>query len=84
MASYTLVRTSRPRISAGQAEIVYMCLEPYGSIHNLEELVSEASGRNYKATFKRADSTTIEESLLYHLHRFIEMGIVRMVDDQNS
>ena len=53
---YTLTSAAKPHISDGgkdvvQADILYKCLEPYGSIHTLEQLISAAKSRNYESTF---------------------------------
>jgi hypothetical protein len=77
---YSILAYSHPNIPEGQAEIVYKCLEPYGSIHSLEDLVIEAKSRKCASTFKQPD-TSIPESLLYHLRRFIKEGWVRVVED---
>jgi hypothetical protein len=55
--------------------IVYMCLEPSGSVHSLEGLVRDCIRRGYKATFKPAD-TDIRKSILYHLGRLDELGLI--------
>jgi len=83
---YTLVSAAKPHISDGgkdivQADILYKCLEPYGSIRTLAELISAAKSRNYESTFKRENSATVRESLLYHLNRFKKKGIVSVVED---
>ncbi|HEY1657351.1 MAG TPA: hypothetical protein VGG14_03325 [Candidatus Sulfotelmatobacter sp.] len=83
---YTLTSAAKPHISDGgkdvvQADILYKCLEPYGSIHTLEGLIVAAKSRNYESTFKRENSATVRESLLYHLNRFKKNGIVRFVED---
>ena len=83
---YTLVSAAKPHISDSgkdvvQADILYRCLEPYGSIHTLQQLIGAAKSRNYESTFKRDNSATIRESLLYHLNRFKKRGIVRIVED---
>ena len=86
---YTLTSAARPHISDGgkdivQADILYKCFEPYGSIHTLEQLVSAAKSRNYESTFKRENSATVRESLLYHLNRFKKRGIVRVLGDTSD
>jgi negative regulator of sigma E activity len=63
------------------AEVLYKCLEPYGSIYTLEQLIAAAKKRNYESTFKREKSATVRESLLYHLNRFKKRGFVRVVED---
>jgi len=82
---YTLTSAAKPHISDGgkdivQADILYKCLEPYGSIHTLEQLISAGKSRNYESTFKRENSATVRDSLLYHLNRFKKKGIVRIVE----
>jgi hypothetical protein len=83
MKRYSLARAARPNIPRGQAETVYKCLEPYGSFHTLEDLVIEAKSRKYASTFKQPD-TSIPESLLYHLRRFIKEGWVRLIEDSDE
>jgi len=67
---FALTRASRPRIQRGQMTIVYQCLEPYPSVHSLEDLVRSCHDRNYASTFK--SETDIRKSLLYHLNRLIK------------
>jgi hypothetical protein len=88
MTRYTLTSAEKRAISkrrVSQAVIVYELLQPYGTKHSLEELIAAAEKRNYQETFKRSGSateppsTTVHESLLYHLRRFIKAGLVEMV-----
>ena len=83
MRKYTLTSAARPRVSEGQTEILYKCLEPFGTLRTLVELISEARRRNYLSTFKRED-LPIRESLLYHLNRFVKSGAVRAVEGQSG
>jgi hypothetical protein len=46
--------------------------------HSLEDLVEKAEKRRLSAHFKKRDSTTVRESVQYHLSHFIKDGIVRM------
>jgi len=62
MKKYELTSAAYPRLSEGEAEVVYKCLEPYGTRHSLEELTKEASKRKLSAHFKSASSTTIPDS----------------------
>jgi hypothetical protein len=83
---YTLTSAAKPHISDGgkdvvQAEILYKCLEPYGSIYTLKQLIVAAKSRNYESTFKHERSTTMRESLLYQLNRFKKKGFVNIVED---
>ena len=55
--------------------IVYMCLEPSGSIHSLEDLVRDCARREYKATFKDPN-TDIRKSILYHLNLPEQLGLI--------
>jgi hypothetical protein len=75
---FALTRQSRPKIQEGQQTIVYMCLEPFGSVHSLEELVRDCIRRNYKATFKD-QNTDIRKSILYHLNLLAESKLIREV-----
>ena len=59
--------------------IVYMCLEPFGSVHPLTGLVRECSSRGYKSTFKDPN-TDISKSILYHLRLLKEKGLIQEVD----
>ena len=63
--------------------IVYMCLEPSGSVHSLEELVRDCTRRGYKSTFKSADED-IRKSILYRLNLLDEKGLVREIRDVPS
>jgi hypothetical protein len=58
--------------------IVYMCLEPFGSVHSLEDLVRDCTGRGYKSTFRDA-SNDIRKSILYHLNRLEDLALIRQV-----
>jgi hypothetical protein len=71
---FTLTRQSRPKIQEGQQTIVYMCLEPCGSVHSLEDLVRDCNRRGYKA----ADED-IRKSILYHLNLLDVGGLVQEV-----
>ena len=75
---FTLTRQSRPKIQEGQMTIVYMCLEPFGTIQSLEELVRSCSRRGYKSTFKRADED-IHKSILHHINLLNELGLIQEV-----
>ncbi|MGA2697920.1 MAG: hypothetical protein ABSE92_17810 [Terriglobales bacterium] len=76
---FALTRQSRSQIQEGQQTIVYMCLEPFGSVHSSEELVRACTGRNYKATFKDPN-TDILKSILYHLNLLAERDLIREAD----
>jgi repressor of nif and glnA expression len=80
---FALTRPARPQIQEGQMTIVYMCLEPSGSVHSLEELVRDCTRRGYKSTFKSADED-IRKSILYHLNLLDEKGLVREIRDVPS
>ena len=58
--------------------IIYMCLEPSGSVHSLEELVRDCTRRGYKATFKDPN-TDIRKSILYHLDLLEQLGLIAQV-----
>jgi len=58
--------------------ILYMCLEPFASVHSLADLVRECKGRGYKATFKDPN-TDISKSVLYHLKLLKEKGLIQEV-----
>lgn len=76
---YELASAAYPRLSQGEAEVVYKCLEPFGTSHSLDELVNEAKKRHLEALFKRRDSTTVMKCGHHHLRLFKEAGIVRVV-----
>jgi hypothetical protein len=75
---FALTRQSRPKIQEGQQTIVYVCLEPFGSEHSLENLVRDCISRNYKATYKDPE-TDIRKSILYHLNLLAESKLIREV-----
>ncbi len=83
MKRYFLTHAAWPNVPRGQAETVYKCLEPYGAVHSLQELVIEAKSRKIASTFKQPD-TSIHECLLYHLNRFKNAGWVRVVEDVDA
>jgi len=58
--------------------IVYMCLEPFGSVHSLEELVRDCTRRSYKTTFKDPNNDT-RKSILCHLNLLAESGVIQEV-----
>jgi hypothetical protein len=58
--------------------IVYMCLEPSGSVHSLEDLVRDCSRRGYKATFTNPN-TDIRKFILYHLDLMEQLGLITEV-----
>jgi hypothetical protein len=58
--------------------IVYMCLEPLGTVLSLEELVQGCIRRGYKSTFKSADED-IRRSILYHINKLDELGLIQEV-----
>ena len=58
--------------------IVYMCLEPFGTVQSLEELVRNCSRRGYKSTFKSPDED-IRKSILHHLQLLNELGLIQEV-----
>lgn len=72
--TYALTSAAIPRLSDGtkdfiQAEIVYKCLEPFGSHQTLEQLVLTATKLKLETTFRSETSTTVRESLIYHLNQ---------------
>jgi len=58
--------------------ILYMCLEPFGSVHSLADLVRDCTRPGYKATFKDAN-TDISKSILYQLKLLKEKGLIQEV-----
>jgi hypothetical protein len=56
--------------------IVYMCLEPFGSVHSLSELVHDCIARGYTSTFKDPN-TDISKSILYHLKLLDEERLIQ-------
>jgi hypothetical protein len=75
---FELTRQSRPKIQEGQMTIIYMCLEPCGSVHSLEDLVRDCSGRGYKSTFKDVNND-IRKSILYHLKLLENFDLIREI-----
>jgi hypothetical protein len=75
---FSLKTAAWPKLQEGQMEIVFKCLQPFGSVHSLEELVQDCIGRNYKSTFKDP-KTDIRRSILYHLNLLHESGTVQEV-----
>jgi hypothetical protein len=55
-----------------------MCLEPFGTVQSLEELVRNCSRRGYKSTFKSPDED-IHKSILHHLKLLDELGLIQEV-----
>jgi hypothetical protein len=85
-AIYTLTSAAIPQLSNSnkdliQAEIVYKCLQPFGESYTLEQLISAAKKLKLEATFRSETSTTVRQSLLYHLNRFKHSGIVRVIEN---
>jgi hypothetical protein len=59
-----------------QRVILYTCLAAR-PVHSLEELADGCTKRSYQSTFK--SETNIRRSILYHLKRMEESGIIRQV-----
>lgn len=81
---YALTSAATPRLADGnravtEAEVVYKCLEPYGSKHSLEQLIQAAEYRKIEALFT-SRTNTVRACLLYHLNRFEKAGIVQVVE----
>jgi hypothetical protein len=82
MGKYSLASAAiSPRATRHQAYAVYQLLQPYNSVHTLEQLVRKAEETNYKALFNGRGNPTIEDSLKYHLHRFKKQGLVHVSED---
>jgi len=81
---YTLTSAARPRLAdvdrETEAQVVYRCLEPYGSTHTFEQLIEAATYRKIQALSKTAESTTVRACVKYHLKRFQKNNIVRVVE----
>src|SRR5690242_16989157 len=74
-----------PNLSAGEAEVVYLCLEADGGKpKSFAELVVEAKHRRLPSHFKRPDSTTIEKSLRYWLSLFLERNGYKLSIDRSG
>lgn len=76
---FSLARSSRSKISAGQMAIVYSCLKPVESVHSLEELVKECEERDYRSTF-RNPKTDIRKSILYQLNLLAKSDLVKEIN----
>ncbi len=59
--------------------ILHVCLELFGSVHSLANLVRDCAGRGYKATFKDPH-TDITKSILYPLKLLKEEGLIQEVN----
>jgi hypothetical protein len=81
MNKYTLARESAAKISKGQAQAIFKYLQPYASVHTLDEVIRKAELEGYKSLFNGRGSPTIRESLTYHLRRFAKNRIVRVIED---
>jgi hypothetical protein len=75
---FRLKTAAWPKLQEGQMEIIYRCLQPFGSVHFIEDLVRDCISRNYKATLKNAN-TDIPRSVLHHLNVLEEAGSVEEV-----
>jgi hypothetical protein len=85
-ATYTLTSAAIPQLSNSnkdliQAEIVYKCLQPFSEHYTLDQLIATAKKLKLEATFRSETSTTVRQSLLYHLNRFKNKGIVRVIEN---
>jgi hypothetical protein len=75
---FALTRPSRSKIKKGQMTIVYTCLEPSGSVHSLEDLVTKCTRRDYASTYKNPN-TDIRQSILYQLNLLAECDLIKEV-----
>jgi hypothetical protein len=75
---FTLKTAAWPKVQDGQMTIVYMCLQPFGSVHSLDELVRDCISRNYRSTLKNPN-TDIPKSVLYHLNLLEKDGSIQEV-----
>jgi hypothetical protein len=75
---FSLKTAAWPKLQEGEMEIVFKCLQPFGSVHSLEELVRDCISRNYKSRFKDPN-TDIHKSILYHLNLLLESGTVQEI-----
>jgi hypothetical protein len=65
-------------------EMVYQSLCPHPTVRSLEDLADRCSMQNYEATYKRPvvpsdEWMFLRLSILYHLKRMRERGIIREV-----
>ena len=84
---YTLTSAARPRLTdvdrETEAQVVYRCLEPYGSQHSLDQLIEAAKYRKIEALFTGKDNT-VRACLRHHLNLFKKRGIVRIIENHES
>jgi hypothetical protein len=84
---YTLTSAARPRLAdvdrETEAQVVYRCLEPYGSQHSLDQLIEAAKYRKIETLFTGKDNT-VHACLVYHLNLFKKRGIVKIVEGHAS
>jgi len=81
---FTLTGDSVPRLQKGQMTMVYKALAPYPDVRSLEELSKRCSAQKYEESYKRAIAPGnawlfLRMSILYHLRRMRERGIIREV-----
>jgi hypothetical protein len=79
---FALTIDSIPRLQRGQMTMVYKALTPHPKAQSLEELAERCSAQGYEETYKQpippSESWSfLRMSLLYHLKRMQERGIIR-------
>jgi hypothetical protein len=78
---YTLTSAARPRLAdvdrETEAQVVYRCLEPYGSQHSLDQLIEAAKYRKIETLFTGRDNT-VHACLRHHLNLFKKEESLRL------
>lgn len=79
---FALTRVTVPKLQRGQMTKVYDALVPFPAERSLEELANRCTTQEYETTYKKpippeAAPTFLRKSILYHLKRMKERGMIR-------
>jgi hypothetical protein len=81
---FALTSAAVPRLQRGQMAKVYDALLPFPAERSLEELATLCTEHQYEATYRKpippgAARIFLRRSILYHLKRMKERGMIREV-----
>jgi hypothetical protein len=79
---FALTSAAVPKLQRGQMTKVYDSLVPFPTERGLEELAERCTALEYEGTYKKpipskAAPIFLRKSILYHLKRMKERGIIR-------
>jgi hypothetical protein len=75
---FTLTSAAIPKLRKRQESAVYQALTPHDQTHSLEALVERCCAHGYKRLMKgNPAQSDVWASVLWHLKRLKEVGVVR-------